>query len=104
MLEVLGFDPAAEGEAGAVVVLRRAEDGTTTVVEGDRLSFDDVLRAVKALRRNEARPADEGHYVAFVGARQRGALLGMMLVDAWEANLGRRWAAEERAARSRSGS
>jgi hypothetical protein len=66
----------------------------------DVMTLADVRAAVEHLRRSNA-PAPDGHYVAFVSRRQRGWFLGMALVDAWDANLRARWAADER--RSRAG-
>jgi hypothetical protein len=66
----------------------------------DVFALQDAIDATNWLRRNNILQ-DEDPYVVFIGVRQRGWLLGMSLLDAWDRNLGRRWAADERRARRR---
>ena len=56
--------------AGTTVQYAGAKTGTSSITAADKLSYAEILKAVRTLKQNHAKPFEDGYYIGFINAAQ----------------------------------
>lgn len=55
---------------GTSIQYAGAKTGTASITASDKISYAEILKAVRTLKKNHAKPFEDGYYVGFINAAQ----------------------------------